>query len=394
MKKTLFTLALISSSVFAGGYSIMEYSATNLGRSFAGAGVNGDDYSAIAFNPAGMVLLGSGLQANIHGVFLDTEVKGTLSSKFGNDRTANSGIYNQAYLPSFFGQKAYGNWRFGLGIYSPLGLEITYQDPSWGGSAHAISSKIVSLDFVPAVAYQVNRYLSLGAGVYLEYLSAELTNTVRSAYSQLLADGIAFGANVGAMFQPFSKTKVGISYRTQNVNHLEGKHTLYGINRKNARAHLAAPAQLFISLSQGINDRLNVMFSAKWTKWDCFSMLNIRSDLLDKPIIVPEKWRNVWMFAGGLDYRLFENWTTRLGFAFDQTPVSSADYRTARIPDSNHLMLTAGLGYRYNHFQIDLAYAHLFFNEAKINNTNGLSTLKANADMQSNVVALSLQYHF
>ena len=38
----------------AAGYQLNEFSVTNLGRSFAGIGVAGDDYSALGYNPAGM----------------------------------------------------------------------------------------------------------------------------------------------------------------------------------------------------------------------------------------------------------------------------------------------------------------------------------------------------
>ena len=63
MRKLYLTTALgltclWSVSAFASGYQLNEYSITNLGRSFAGAGVVGDDYSAIAYNPAGMTLVG------------------------------------------------------------------------------------------------------------------------------------------------------------------------------------------------------------------------------------------------------------------------------------------------------------------------------------------------
>ena len=55
LKKTLFTALLLTSTAsWAGGYQLQEYSATSAGRAFAGAGIVGDDYSAIAFNPAGM----------------------------------------------------------------------------------------------------------------------------------------------------------------------------------------------------------------------------------------------------------------------------------------------------------------------------------------------------
>ena len=44
----------VATNASAAGYQLQEYSVTNLGRAFAGVGVMGDDYSAIAFNPAGM----------------------------------------------------------------------------------------------------------------------------------------------------------------------------------------------------------------------------------------------------------------------------------------------------------------------------------------------------
>ena len=40
----------------AASYQLNDYSVTGLGRSYAGVGVVGDDYSAIAYNPAGMTL--------------------------------------------------------------------------------------------------------------------------------------------------------------------------------------------------------------------------------------------------------------------------------------------------------------------------------------------------
>jgi long-subunit fatty acid transport protein len=63
MKKLFAVSALLLTSTLAqaGGYQLQEYSTTNMGRAFAGAGIVGDDYSAIAFNPAGMELKNSGL---------------------------------------------------------------------------------------------------------------------------------------------------------------------------------------------------------------------------------------------------------------------------------------------------------------------------------------------
>ena len=69
--------ALSAGQVQAAGFALNEVSMTGLGRAFAGAGVVGDDYSALAFNPAGITLKGSGAQAGVALIFEHGEVKGT-----------------------------------------------------------------------------------------------------------------------------------------------------------------------------------------------------------------------------------------------------------------------------------------------------------------------------
>ncbi|MBQ9239977.1 MAG: outer membrane protein transport protein, partial [Duodenibacillus sp.] len=64
------------SAAQAGGFQLMEQSVAGLGRAYAGAGVVGDDLSAVWYNPAGMTLL-PGTQFQFGGAFaaLDLPVK-------------------------------------------------------------------------------------------------------------------------------------------------------------------------------------------------------------------------------------------------------------------------------------------------------------------------------
>ena len=80
MKKIILlsTILVSSSTVWAAGYQLQEYSVTGLGRAMAGAGIMGDDYSALAFNPAGMGFNErSGAQLGFIGVDLRSKVKGS-----------------------------------------------------------------------------------------------------------------------------------------------------------------------------------------------------------------------------------------------------------------------------------------------------------------------------
>jgi long-chain fatty acid transport protein len=59
----------------------------------------------------------------------------------------------------------------------------------------------------------------------------------------------------------------------------------------------------------------------------------------------------------------------RAGTAWDQTPVPSARYRTARIPDSDRVWASLGLGYQlFEWARVDLSYAHVF--GMKVSTTN------------------------
>ena len=121
---TILTLAF-ATNASAAGYQLQEYSVTGLGRSFAGAGVMGDDYSAIAFNPAGMSLVEkSGLQTGVIATDIRGSVKGSSQPRgypVVKTGKTNSRIFR--VMPNFFGQyKATDKLDLGLGLYVPFGL--------------------------------------------------------------------------------------------------------------------------------------------------------------------------------------------------------------------------------------------------------------------------------
>ena len=152
MKKTLLTTIgtlMFSSAAFAGGFQLSEYTTTGVGRAFAGAGVVGDDYSAIAFNPAGMALNHSGIQggvsmvnlySNVHGAVFDNVAPGAHGDKEGKIRKPN-------FVPHIFGQYEINPcWRIGGGIYTPYGFSLNYND-SFYGLTHGDKTEIAAVNY-------------------------------------------------------------------------------------------------------------------------------------------------------------------------------------------------------------------------------------------------------
>ena len=120
---TLSAACLWSASALASGYQLNEYSVTNLGRSFAGAGVVGDDYSAIAYNPAGMTLKKSGLQASFTMAEVAADVRGQSPDSLGKKTDMDFGVP----LPSAFGQYQINDkWFIGGGVYAVYDFAVCF----------------------------------------------------------------------------------------------------------------------------------------------------------------------------------------------------------------------------------------------------------------------------
>lgn len=398
MKKSLFytaSLMLLSSSVFAGGYQLSEYSVTNLGRAFGGAGIVGDDYSAIAFNPAGMGYKNSGIQIGANYVSIKAKARGQL---VGNPYGVGK-MHARKVLPHFFAQKKVDDkLTIGAGVYVPFGLG-TYYDKNWYGQTHALNSEINVIDVAIAGSYKLSDSFSIGASIYAEKMDARLTNSTATGTSDLNADDWSKGYNVGLVFEPVKDTRFGLTYRSKAIHNIKGPHYVHtplGKMQGECGTKLVLPEHVLLTAYQKVgNFGLSAM--ARWTRWSHFNKLTIHSDVSGTRVNLPtvnEDWRNVWMVGVGTDYYYNQNWTFRAGIAYDQGTVKRPENRTARVPDSNRWILGAGFSYMMDNWQVDMSYAHMFLRHAHAYNTASGSTLDAKYDMGINLLGLSVQYHF
>ncbi len=409
----LFVLASVA-SVQAGGYQLNEYSATGLGRAFAGAGIVGDDYSAIAFNPAGMTLKGTGGQVGMTTVQLHGNITGHLvknsDSSVINGPEAKMNLFKT--LPSFFAQhKINEKWFAGFGVYTPFGLATKY-DYKWFGATHGTTTELEVLDLAPAVAYRPIKQLSIGASLIFRYVHGNLINELPMNYiltgmhgssNQMDLDGWDTAYNFGIMYEPTQTTRFGVSYRRSWPHTVKGKNRIKGAigplsvlnNSWEARSRMQLPDQLTLSAFHKLNDKVGLSATAKWTRWSVFDDFILYSDVNGGTTsVIPEKWENVWSYSLGLDYYFNKNWTFRVGTSYDPTPVSTAKYRTARIPDNDRFWLTAGASYTLDKITVDVGYSHLFMKTGMIDNNDGYTTLKGKVKSYSNMFGLQVQYDF
>ena len=88
-----------------------------------------------------------------------------------------------------------------------------------------------------------------------------------------------------------------------------------------------------------------------------------------------------------------------MGIAYDEAAVKLAD-RTPRIPDSNRIWYSAGLGYQYNeNLSFDMAFTYIQAKDAVVDtrstkNSNGPSDVYAEYKNSVKMWGLSLNYKF
>ncbi len=400
MKKllTLSALLLTSTLVQAGGYQLQEYSTTNMGRAFGGAGIVGDDYSAIAFNPAGMDLKNDGLQLGTSWIHLRSVFSGNLDNNPA--KTGQAEIRTHKFIPHFFGQKRINDrWTLGAGFYVPFGMATYYTNKNWFAANHAINTEITAMDLALAPSYKLFDNLVVGASVFAEYLEARLTSTGSDMNAH---DNTAPGYTLGVMYKPFEDTRFGVTYRSKTTHKISGPHYLgnfYGMDK----TKLVLPEHVLLSAYQKLG-KFGLSAMARWTRWSRFDKLNIQSEALYKRTggarynvpTVDEDWKNVWMVGAGVDYYYCKNLTFRAGVAHDEGAVKRPRTRTARVPDSNRWLGTIGASYQKNNWQLDFAYGHMFWKTARINNTSSSdgTTLTGKYHSGLDLAGISFQYNF
>lgn len=350
----------------AGGFALKERSARAQGLSFAGVTAGSGGLASIGFNPAALGVLDSG-GAVAGGLSLikptaDGEV--SIGGLPTGESVSAGGLGGTANF--------YAGYRFdrrlalGLAVFSPFGLSGKYP-AGWAGRGDALTSNLVSLTFAPTVAWEPVDGLTLAASFDVLYIDARLT----SALVNLDGNQTTAGFSVGALWQPFDGTSIGLAYRHGYELELSG--TAQGPATRNFPLPVTATAQvpstISLGVTQDISDRLRVMGEVQWQDWSVFDRIdvNIASPLGTTAFSDPQNFRDAFFVALGGEYDVTDRLTLRAGTAWDQTPTQDSIPaigffgRSARIPDEDRVWLSIGASYTVGDaVTLDAGYSYIF----------------------------------
>lgn len=435
----LASMLFTSTTALAAGICITEKSVKGLGNAFAGAAAVAEDASTIYFNPAGLTRLsGSQVQAGAHVIMtsfkFDNEGSTTVLTQplTGGDGGDGGDTH---FVPNFFySQDISDRLKVGIGIISPFGLGTEYND-DWVGRYHTIKSEILTVDINPTIAYKINSELSIGFGFSAQYMDAELTNNIDfgtmdamfgllgipgfpigltpqgdDGYVKLKGDDWGYGFNLGVLFEPTEKTRIGLAYRSRIRYELEGDADFYtpaaalpiaaGLDLVNTdiEADIDMPDSVSLSVYHQLNDEWAIMADITWTNWSVVDELRIKFDSGANDSVTTFNWEDTHRYSIGATFTPNSKWTFRTGISFDETPVPDAQHRTPRVPDEDRIWLALGTSYQFNdRMGFDVGYTYIFADEAEIDKTaTGEDTFRGalNGDFEGSSNIISAQFNW
>ena len=409
--------------VSAGGFALREQSASSQGASFAGSAA-GYDLSSMFWNPAAVAAKsGPGLHAESHYSVImpraqvDVETFNGLPAAvlpFGSESgdIASPALLGASYMSYQLNPQMY----LGLGVNSPFGLTTEPKNPSYLGSVLGRTSKLLTFNATPTLGYAVAPGVIVGVGAQIQYGDGELkfaTGLPNGVTTGFEGDGFAFGGTAGILLQPAAGTSIGLGYRSQLTQSLEGTFYTIGLPggaslQTDAEVDVELPDIVTLSIRQAIVPNMRLLGTVEWSHWSRFEELRVVSKGAGPvispvgPVLVPggvsiaaipANWEDGWFFSLGGEYDLPSFGTLRAGVAYEISPVDSPDKRLVGIPDNDRVWLSVGATVQLTPaMTADLAYTHIFIEDGDFTRSSLAGTpVTGSVEARTDILSVSLK---
>ncbi len=380
MKKVLVlaVFALATAVTYAGGYRVSLQGNKSLAMGHAGVAVVNSSES-VFFNPAGLVYLEDKFNITVgaSGVFSSIAYQ---DPETGANARTESPVGTPLYLYASY--KATDWLAFGLGVYTPYGSEVKYED-DWVGSHLVNNIDLKAIYIQPTVSFKINDKLSFGGGPIYATGSVNFNRNLSRSLSDLDgnrtnvtidATGVtSWGWVASAMFNPTDKLHIGATYRSEIILDAEDgtaefenvpNSPLTPFKNTPIKASLPLPAEMTVGMSYDFCESLTVAFDYNRTFWDVYESLDI--DFANEAIPDSKNarnYKNSSIYRFGMQYDATKMFTLRAGYYFDESPVQ-AGYFAPETPRNDSNNFTAGLTVNIGeHLQIDASFLYSHFKE-------------------------------
>jgi len=370
-------LLTITSHANAGGFALREQSAFGQGSSYAGVAAGGS-LSSMFWNPATITQV-PGVQSEsvLTGILPSSKNNATSGSLIGTGNIAHDGLVPDSY----YSWQISPQWWLGLSITSPFGLSETFPD-LWAGRNYAAGgSHLMTYNASPTIAYAINNWISVGAGVQIQYADATFTRGllgVPTFQASIDGAGWGFGFTAGVTLTPTPTTSIGIGYRSAIDQKINGTLSVPGVlapvsTPGSVNTTVNLPDSVSIGLRQKLSAQWTALATYEWTNWSRIGTANVLQPsgapaaIGGIPVTAVFQFSDGWFASVGAEYQWDDRLALRGGIAFEKSPVTD-QVRGLLVPDNDRTWLSVGASYKYsNKTTFDAAYSHLFVENAPVN---------------------------
>lgn len=416
----------VAPSVMAGGFALREQSAQFQGTSFAGDAAGGA-LSSMYWNSAATATK-AGMNFESSYSVIDPRVDVTVTGWKGSGKGLSlfypsnaDGIAGLALVPSTYANYQISSDLFlGLAINSGFGLATEPNNETYKGAILAMTTRLTTYNLNPTIAYKVMPGVTVGVGAQIEYGRGTLRFATglpaphapapapAGQTTSFEGDGFGFGATAGVMLDPVAGTTIGIGYRSQMNQHLEGRfYTTKTAFDTGAEADIKLPDIVTISLRQVVTPTTRLLGTLEWTNWSRFTDLTLTATEGGKTVLkptgvkaggtiasLPEGWHDGWFMSIGGEYDYSDKLTLRTGFAYEISPVRNPEERSPGIPDADRYWLSTGLSWKaFDNVTFDFAYSHIFVKDSNFirETANKATTLSGTVGASTDIISASVK---
>jgi long-chain fatty acid transport protein len=269
----------------------------------------------------------------------------------------------------------------------------------------------------PSFAYKINDWISIGAGVQFEYGKATLGRgvTVPNPFyppnppplffvdSSLTGNGWAYGFTAGITLTPTPTTTIGLGYRSQLDQKIDGSLTLTSplspYSNPNISTTIKLPDMISVGLRQKVTPQWTLLGTVEWSNWSRIGTSNVNTTVAGNPVAIHFNYDDGWFFSLGAEYQWNDRLAVRAGAGYEKSPITD-QVRIPLLPDNNRVWLSAGASYQVTKaLSFDVAYSHLFVEDTPIRVIPGNPSFDGwsyvgNVDAHVDIISLALKYRF
>ncbi len=400
---TLMTLCMAGSAM-AEGFAMTEWSARGL--SLAGGMVGrADDVSTLAYNAAGITQLPG---IHIMGGASFVAPYGSINFDSGHTSKTKTAVWTPMH--GYMSYQLNDDVWLGFGMFTRFGLGNNYAD-EWQGRYNVHGVGITTVSAVPTIAYKINDMFSVSLGVEIMYMEMFMNNAIPIVHpiagvqpdnsSQLTGNGVGFGVHLGLHAKFNEQWSAGLAYKSQITQNISGEaefgRSITGAipNKSDIHGTMQLPDSLALGITYKPLENLSFEVGAVYTRWSTFNHLNI---YFDDPIlrdsITEKNWRDGWNFNASVEYAPLDWLTLRAGY-WHETDVTDDKYADYMMPTNGRDAISLGVGFKYENWTVDLAYAHLWIHEVDYSKSQSSTTYSGNSsNVGADIYSFSIGYTF